>query len=277
MGRILPKRENIMNTELNRTVLRTVFDESALDYDAVRPGYPEELMAEIITRSSIPSGGSILEVGCGTGQATLPFARRGYRMVCLDIGAQLLALAREKCRSYSQVVFHLSSFEDWQPALDERFDLMISATAFHWVPPEIGYPKVAAILKDAGHMAIFKSSHPTPFTGFAEAVQPIYDRYMTDAVTGGRKYSLEAEIAATVNDIKGCGKFSEIVVQRYPWSKTFTSDEYLRLLNTFSDHRNLPDATRESLFADIKRLMDAEYGGHVERPYVTVLYLAQKR
>ncbi|MBI2952658.1 methyltransferase domain-containing protein, partial [bacterium] len=87
----------------SKEALRTVFDQAALDYDAVRPGYPEELIEDVVAISLIPKGGRILEVGCGTGQATLPFARRGYSMLCLDIGKNLAAIAAQKCCQYPQV------------------------------------------------------------------------------------------------------------------------------------------------------------------------------
>ncbi len=64
---------------------KTVFDQAARDYDEVRPGYPQELIEDIISISAIPEDGRILEIGCGTGQATIPFAKRGYSMTCLDI------------------------------------------------------------------------------------------------------------------------------------------------------------------------------------------------
>jgi ubiquinone/menaquinone biosynthesis C-methylase UbiE len=57
--------------------LRSTFDRTALLYDKVRPGYPEELFEDVVSLSGVPAGGRVLEVGCGTGQATLPLARRG--------------------------------------------------------------------------------------------------------------------------------------------------------------------------------------------------------
>jgi len=43
------------------------FDEAALLYDEVRPGYPEELFDDVVPLYGIPSGGRILEIWCVTG------------------------------------------------------------------------------------------------------------------------------------------------------------------------------------------------------------------
>jgi ubiquinone/menaquinone biosynthesis C-methylase UbiE len=94
----------------DRETLRKTFNQVAGDYDAVRPDYPEALVEDVMALSGIPKGGRILEIGCGSGQATVPFARRGYAMTCLDIGAELLERAREKCAAFPQVEFHNVSF-----------------------------------------------------------------------------------------------------------------------------------------------------------------------
>ena len=89
-----------------------MFNQAALDYEETRPGYPKELIQDIITISKIPENGSILEIGCGTGQATLPFAELGYSMTCLDIGGELIAKAAQSCVSYPKIKFEVSSFEN---------------------------------------------------------------------------------------------------------------------------------------------------------------------
>ena len=81
-----------------RAKLRATFDEAALLYDEVRPGYPEELFDDVVSLSGIPSGGRILEIGCGTGQATVPLARRGYRILCVELSENLAAVARPTSR-----------------------------------------------------------------------------------------------------------------------------------------------------------------------------------
>src|SRR5919112_1646158 len=80
--------------------LRRTFDEAASLYDEVRPGYPEDLFDDIVSLSGIRPAGRILEIGCGTGQATVPFARRGYRILCINL-CDRLSLARP-CRGLSQ-------------------------------------------------------------------------------------------------------------------------------------------------------------------------------
>jgi SAM-dependent methyltransferase len=130
---------------------RTTFDGVAETYDRARPGYSEQLFEDVIALSGMPQEGRILEVGCGSGQATLPFARRGYAMLCVELGADLAALARENCRPYPQVEILHTSFEDW-PLERDAFDLLISAQAWHWIPPQIGYAKAAAALKDTGSL-----------------------------------------------------------------------------------------------------------------------------
>jgi SAM-dependent methyltransferase len=114
---------------------------------------------DVVTLSAIPAEGRILEIGCGTGQATIPFAQRGYKMICLDLGPALAAIAAQNCRPYPNVQIIVTSFEDF-PATPDEFDLVISATAFHWIPAEIGYPKAARVLKDSGALAIFSNEHP---------------------------------------------------------------------------------------------------------------------
>src|ERR671911_1963809 len=108
-----------------RAKLRAIFDGAALLYDEVRPGYPEELFDDVVSLSGIPSGGRILEIGCGTGQATVPFARRGYRILCIELGDNMAAVARRNLEGYPQAEVRTGAFEE--SSLQEGvFDLAIS-------------------------------------------------------------------------------------------------------------------------------------------------------
>lgn len=241
----------------------------------MRPGYPEPLIEDVVTLSQIPPGGRMLEIGCGTGQATLPFARRGYRILCLDIGQDLLAIAARNLRDYPGVQFVNMPFEKW-PTRIGKYHVVFSATAFHWITPEIGYPKSALALRPGGALAVFSNQHPRPYGGFFTEVQPIYHQYVPEWANQRERPSTQDEIQATLGAVRAMGLFEAVDARSYPWSVTYSTADYIRLLNTYSDHRTLDPARREALHQAIADLIDRRYGGQVERPYLSVLYLAKK-
>ncbi len=250
---------------------KRLFNSVAALYDSVRPGYPEALIEDVLSLSGIPPEGRILEIGCGPGKATLPFARRGYAMLGLELGEDLAALARENCRPYPQVEIQTTAFEAWE--IQERaFDLVISAQAFHWIPPEIGYPKVQQALKPSGTMALFWNQHPDAETEFFQALAELYRLKVPHLAEKPRP--LAEWVRQVEAEISNSGLFYPVEIRTYPWQQEYTPDQYLNLLNTYSDHLSLAEAVRQDLFAAIRELIQA-HGGGVTTSYVAVLYLAQ--
>lgn len=247
-----------------------------MDYDAARPGYPDALIDDIVNISILAPDDAILEVGCGTGQATAPFARRGHPMVCLDIGANLLAVARVNLREYPNARFVHAAFEAWDP-VGRRFSFALSATAFHWIPPDVRYTKAASVLAEGGHLAVVASHHPRPHTEFFERVQDVYRRVVPEWDDPREGPTDEERAMAAAVEMAEAGLFEEIETRRYRWTVDFTAERYLRLLNTFSGHRALPDDVRRELFDGISRLIRDEFRGAILRPYLTVLCIGRKR
>jgi len=133
---------------------RTLFDDVAELYDASRRGYPEEIVEFMVTTAGLEAGSAVLEVGCGTGQLTEQLARDGFTGTAIDIGPSMVTAARRRLeRSASAVDFDVVSFEDLEAA-EDSFDLVVSATAFHWVDPEIKFHKAARLLRPGGWLAL---------------------------------------------------------------------------------------------------------------------------
>jgi ubiquinone/menaquinone biosynthesis C-methylase UbiE len=262
------------------SLLRASFDAAAREYDAIRPGYPVALIEDVIQASGIPAGGSILEVGCGTGQATLPFARRGYTMHCLDIGAEMLAVTAEKLRDYPAVHLEQAAFEDWTPP-PAGFNLLISATAYHWIPREVRYARAAQALKENGALAVFSNDPPRTIGAFFEESKEIYRRLVPQWFDVGKSQTERPSTKSTINvtaaEMDGSGLFAAVTTRTYPWRQVYSTNDYLRLLNTYSDHRLLPGDQRSALFAALADLIDRRYGGQVEKEYLAVLYLARRK
>ena len=254
--------------------LRTTFDRIAEQYDAARPGYPEPLIEDVIALSKLQTGGRILEIGCGPGTATLPFARRGYSMLCLELGENLAALAAEHCRPYPAVEIRNTTFEDW-PLRRQAFDLVISASAFHWIPPGPGHAKVAAALNDAGSMALFWNHSLGLDPHLSEVLEQVYRERAPELgeYLPGRR-STDALVKQTVAEIDASGLFDEVAVRRYPWMGEYTAGSYIRLLGTYSPMINLEDGIRSVLFAGIREAIE-RCGGVVINRNSAVLYVAR--
>jgi SAM-dependent methyltransferase len=250
----------------SRARLRETFNRSAETYDRIRPGYPDALIDDVIHLSGIPEQGRILEIGCGTGKATEPFALRGYTMDCLDVGRDLAAVAAAKFESLSKVRIVVSSFEDWEP--NERpYDLVIAATSFHWVDPKVAYIKSAAVLKPSGALAMFSNTPVRTNNGFFARVQDVY-RACAPSITSDAPKPGKVQ-----QETAGLELFQEPILRRYPWSTQYSTEQYIELLGTYSDHISLPDAEKAALLRGIADLIDEEFGGSVLKPYEAVLCL----
>ncbi len=253
---------------------RKTFDTIAEAYDSFRPSYPEALIDQVLSVSACPPEGRLLEIGSGPGIATLPFARGGYAIDCIEPGANLLAIAAEKLKPYPGVRLIHATFEDWEltPGV---YDLVYSASAFHWIQEEVRYSKTAAALKPGGSLALLWNRHSTLNDSLGAQLNQIYAE-VVPGIKEDRPRSVEDHIQRWVSEIDQSGYYGPVEVRRAAWSQTYTRSEYLGLLNTYSGHLILPVEKRKQLFEAIGEVIDRN-GGTVERRYVSVAYIARKR
>ena len=132
-----------------------VFDEIAAEYDRRRPTYPGDLIDQACQVAGIRPGDRVLEVGCGSGQLTRGLVDRGLNVTAIEPGKSLMALARNNLEGAGEVEFVNAQFED---ALlpREQFQAVFSASAFHWVDPEVGWQKAADVLVPGGTLALIQ-------------------------------------------------------------------------------------------------------------------------
>ena len=255
------------------------FDEIAELYDRARRAYPEQLFDDLFALAGIePSCANVLEIGCGTGQATLPLARRGCNLVCVEMGANLAKVARRKLAEFARVQIVNARFEDWDPGA-AVFDLVFAANAWHWLEPDVRYAKAAALLRLGGVLAFAftfsRHAFPPGFDPFFTEIQACYE------AIGEARISWPPpppdEIPDAREEIERSGYFEDVRVVRYLRSDELTADEYIALMSTASDHRLMEPAKRERLFAEMHRLIDERPGGRVRRHLLTILHVARSR
>lgn len=253
--------------------LETTFNAIYTEYDKWRPGYVKELYDDIFEAKEINASSNVLEVGIGTGQATLPILKTGCRLTAIELGDKLAEFSRNKFKNYDKFNVENMMFEDFQ-YVPNSFDLIFSATAFHWIPEDIGYTRVFDMLKSGGVFARF-ANHPykdkkrdTIHTAF----ESIYEKYMPGSL-GGDEYS--EENAKNISDIAYKYGFIDVTYRLYHRTRNFTADEYTSLLGTYSDHIAMEEATRMKFFNEIREAINAN--GGVITIYDTIdLQLAKK-
>jgi SAM-dependent methyltransferase len=138
--------------------LRETFDEDAERYDRARPGYPAELFDDLAALTGLGAGDRVLEIGPGTGQATVSLAPRGYRIVAVELGAHLADVARRNVAAFPDVEVVNAPFESW-PLPAAPFRAVFAATAFHWIDPDVRLTKAAQALAPDGALAVVTTSH----------------------------------------------------------------------------------------------------------------------
>ncbi len=278
----------------SRTRARESFESVAVAYDRARPGYPSAMFARLELDCGLTASDRILEVGCGTGQATRSLAERGCEITCVELGENLAFLARENLRRYPNVTIDVGSFEDADLG-SEPFDVVFSATAFHWVDSEVGYPKVARVLRPGGYLALVTNAHVAGGTQdlVADAVEDVHRRIAPEV--GPWQFATigqVAERAAATGDIAerwskldrsfapppAVGHlFEPPTVSLFPWTAEYERDEYLAMLATQSVYVLMEPERRRQLLAGIGEVIDDRLDGHITKQYLAILATARTR
>jgi SAM-dependent methyltransferase len=252
---------------------RITFEEMADLYNEIASEYPGQLIEDILSLSDIPRGGRILEIGCGPGNATLPFARRGYRILAIELGPRLVAYAARNCRDYPDVQVVNTTFEDWEVE-PGAFDLALSADAFHWIQPEIGYPKVARALKPGGSITFFWNAPGEQDNECSRAMSEVYRQRAPGFDDPARAFTVAWLIETVRGSIQASGCFGEVEVRLYDEVEALSTEQYLKRLRTYSSHREMDEAVRRHLYAGLREVI-LHFGGTVTGSKHLVLFQAR--
>jgi SAM-dependent methyltransferase len=260
----------------DRARLRLTFDTAAERYERIRPRDLPEVFDDIERFGGLGRGSRVLEIGCGTGQATIDLAIRGYAVVAVEIGAELAAIARRRLADYPDAEVIVADFERWElPA--EPFDAVVSATAFHWIDPEIRFGKAADALRPSGMLAIIDTDHVAGGTEpFFVDVQDCYERWDPTTEPGLRLQAASA-LEPDVGEVARSARFGPTIVRRHEWDLAYPTSDYLDLLLTYSGHIALESSARAGLLDCIATLIDDRYGGTITKRYLTTVRLARRR
>ena len=254
------------------------FNTVAETYENIRPGYPEDLYRALFAYAPVDASGQAVEIGIGGGQATLPVLKTGCTLTAVEYGDNLAQVCREKFRDYANFSVITGKFEDISLP-NGAFDLIYSASAFHWIPEEEGYAKVFRMLRPGGVFARFANhpyqakDDPALFDEIQQAYAKYYYPYYNKQPGKLSEYSEEqAAVRAKIAEKYG---FTDIKYMMFHRIRTLSAAEYRALIGTYSDHITIEEGIRERFFDEIEDTIN-RHGGNVSIFDTIDLQMARK-
>jgi SAM-dependent methyltransferase len=247
-----------------------VFGDVADEYDRRRPDYPTEVVDTVL--AAAPEPWRILESGAGTGKATQLFAARGLPVVAVEPDARMAEQLEARCtgRDVTVAVTHL---EDYDPE-PGAFSIGLAAQSWHWVDPARGPAVMARALRPGGVLALVWNMPAEDETPLRRALGEAYVRHAPELVDDSVANRLEA-FAETLRSSFAGDDWTAPDVLTIPWVERYTSQAYVELLDTHSNHRTLDPGVRHELLDDVRRIVDA-HGGSFDCAYETRVVLLRR-
>jgi trans-aconitate methyltransferase len=261
---------------MNETRQRAqTFNSNAAIYDDVRPGYPDQLYRDIQEYANITEATRILEIGAGNGIATHEMARHwSAKITAIEPGADLLAIARQRCRQFPTVQFVQTTFEEY--GTSKQFDVITSATAFHWVDPTVKRTKPATLLNDHGVLAVFWNNFFRSDDGVFDKIDAAYTRDHP-TLSGGRdiRQAIREKLQTRIDELQSIPSFQHVQHKEYIFTFPLTTDGYLKLLRTFSPNAICSPDDIAPFYQAIEGIL-GQHGNRIMLPVLVNLEILQK-
>jgi len=262
-----------MEDDSRRLSLRGGFDNAAKDYQRTRPVCPPQLFDDLMDRAGLEAGDRVIEIGCGTGQATLPLAERGLAVTAIELGAELSAIARHRLAEFPASEVVTCSFEDWQPQ-GTQADAVVAVNSLHWIDPELRYAKPYELLRPGGAMVV---------AGCLWAQPAGADRFWTDVQEDYRALGVEGDPPPPPEQIclqhflpEAGSLFEEVASLRYPFQVHYSADDYLVNLATQSGTHALGEVRGAEFLARVRHRLESLGWPHLTATFVGYLTVGRR-
>lgn len=254
----------------SRDVGRSVFGSDIEGYEAIRPGYPDDLFHLIAARTA---GRDIFgEIGPGTGLATAGLLELGpRRFIGFEPDNALAGFLASRFPAIEVVNDDFCS-----AGVDGKFDLIASASSFHWLDADAALRRAHELLVPNGCLAIWWNVYRETGIGdpFAEAVMPLLlDLDLPPSQTAEHHYGLDQHHHfSRLNS----GGFVDLEFHLFRRERTLSPAQARALYSSFSLVRILAEPRREALLDAISAIVVDQFGGAAPSILLSPLYLAKK-
>ena len=245
------------------------FGGAADEYDRMRPGYPPELVDDVV-RFASNGAAETLEVGAGTGKATIAFADRGIVVTAVEPDAAMAAVLTSRLAGRPNVTVVVSTFEEYVP--HKQVDLLFSAQAWHWTDPASRWQRAAAAVSDGGALALFWNRDHVADPSVAGLMGSALATYAPQIGVDESIDEASLTMSWPWGDLDSRPEFTDLNVLTYRREWSISSADYVSNLSTHSAYRVLDPLVRERLFSDFRMHLP----DRIDLQVATVLYLARR-
>ena len=254
--------------------LKTTFDKVSRLYELVRVGYPEKLVDDIIKFSQLPKGSKLLDIGCGSGKATILLAERDFEITGIDIGKNLIGIAKLKSKKLKNIKFILGSFENTEFP-NNYFDIIISAQAWHWIDPSQGYRKIHRLLKHGGSLAFFWYFPLSGESHVLKKLGEVFDKYNPHRRKTGYTSRLIPFSIEVREKLISSGLFKNVNRRVYYKQGIVTAKRFIEIALTYGWIQSLQKEKRERLINELSEILRGQKP--FSMPYKYILLQAKKK
>ncbi len=253
----------------------SIFNRNASEYNRSRPTYPSSLIDDLIRVAYLDGDSKILEVGMGTGQLTKGLADRKLSVTAVEMGKNLVNVAKVKFSEFPGIEIIEGSLE--KIVLKQIYDAVIFATSFKWIDPEFRIQRVKEALKKDGILAIIDTHHAMGGDRkFFTESQDCYLRWCSGTSPGYRLPEIP-EVHLKRWEKETWSHFETVFSGTYQLEISYTSSEYRRLLSTYSDILSMRKGKQDQLLDCISALIDSKFNGKIRKLYLFELFIAKKK
>ena len=224
-------------------------------YHFGRTDYPQKLINDIVKLSGIQKDSLLLDIGCGTGKSTLPFVKKGYKILGIDISQDMLRVAKRISRKYETAQYKKISFENAKLP-QGSFDLLLFGSSIHWTDKTITYKKIVELLKKDGTVAIFWKLIDHDSNKFLLKIRSLFVKHCPGYYHAApSKTRAKRSVKIVTERLIKSNYFTKPIVKKYASLETYTKKNFVNLVNSYSWVASLNKRNKDVFLHELGKIM----------------------
>lgn len=255
--------------------MKANYNSIAEEYENTRPNYPAKLFEKLLTNTRINGLSNLLEIGAGTGKATMPLAQKGFNIDCIEIEPRMAEILEDKSYIYPKVNVIVNSFESWNNDRKKYYDLIYSAQAFHWIDEKTKYKKCYELLNSYGQIALFWYLSVFDRDEILHTINSIFSDYDTGYSYESLK-DIESFLERERDKLSESEYFKDIKsITLEPTKISQTAKEFVNRFNTTSAYASLCNESQQKINKDLFNAVE-KMGGSISTEIHYIMLIADR-